>query len=79
MVEEPVRLHCVRVIYEVEVDGGPLRPEEDGSTDAVRWVHDRDLENLALIPWLKELGLTTSTKTDGARSDPSRVPDLQND
>jgi len=60
MAEEPVRLHSVRVIYEVEVDAGPLRPEVDGSTDAVRWVHDRDLDNLELIGWLRDLGLTNS-------------------
>ena len=61
MAEEPVRLHSVRLIYEVEVDVGPLRPEVDGSTDAVRWVHDRDLDNLALIGWVRDLGLTTLT------------------
>jgi 8-oxo-dGTP diphosphatase len=61
MVEESVRLHSVRLIYEVEVDGGPHRPEVNGSTDDVRWVHHRDLENLNLIPWLRDLGLTTST------------------
>jgi len=60
MGEEPVQLHSVRLIYEVEVDGGPHRPEVDGSTDDVRWVHHCDLENLDLIPWLRELGLKTS-------------------
>jgi 8-oxo-dGTP diphosphatase len=58
MVEEPVRLHSVRVIYEVDVEDGPLRPEADGSTDAVRWVHPRELQDLPLIPWLKGLGIT---------------------
>ncbi len=61
MAEKPVRLHSVRVIYEVEVQSGPHRPEVDGSTDEVRWVHDRDLESLDLIPWLRDLGLTAST------------------
>ena len=59
MVEPPVRLHSVRVIYEVDVDDGPLRPEADGSTDTVRWVHTRELQALPLIPWLKDLGITT--------------------
>ncbi len=49
---EPVRLHSVRIIYEVDVEGG-LRSEIGGSTDAVRWVADRDLPALALVAWLK--------------------------
>jgi ADP-ribose pyrophosphatase YjhB (NUDIX family) len=59
MVEEPVRLHSVRLIYEVDVDDGPLRPEVDGSTDAVRWVHLREMQELPLIPWLKDLDITS--------------------
>jgi ADP-ribose pyrophosphatase YjhB (NUDIX family) len=58
LVREPVRLHSVRIIYEVEVEQGSERPEADGSTDAVRWVPYRDLEALPLIPWLRELAVT---------------------
>jgi 8-oxo-dGTP diphosphatase len=57
--EEPVRLHSVRLIYDVEVDDGPLRPEVDGSSDAVRWVLPHELQVLPLVPWLEELGITT--------------------
>lgn len=53
---EPVRLHSVRLIYEVEVDGS-VRPETDGSTDAVRWFPLSDLGALPLIPWLRELAV----------------------
>ena len=38
LVREPVRLHSVRLIYDVTVAGSPPRAETDGSTDAVRWV-----------------------------------------
>ena len=52
---EEVRLHSVRIIYEVEVVAGSVRPESSGSTDAVRWVGPGDLEALPLISWLKEV------------------------
>ena len=52
---ERVRLHSVRVVYDVEVEPGSVRPEADGSTDAVRWVRTGDLEALPLIPWVRAL------------------------
>jgi ADP-ribose pyrophosphatase YjhB (NUDIX family) len=55
---EAVRLHSVRLIYEVVVEPGSERPETDGSTDAVRWVRYHDLEALPLIPWLRDLAVT---------------------
>jgi ADP-ribose pyrophosphatase YjhB (NUDIX family) len=63
LVREPVRLHSVRVIYEVEVEPGSERPEPDGSTDAVRWVPYPDLEALPLIPWLRDLAVTHLTSS----------------
>ena len=38
LVREPVRLHSVRLIYEVMVDKATPRAETGGATDAVRWV-----------------------------------------
>ena len=35
---EPVRLHAIRIIYQVRVTGGELRDEADGSTDTCQWV-----------------------------------------
>jgi 8-oxo-dGTP diphosphatase len=52
---EPVRLHSVRVVYVVGVDDGPVRPEVDGSTDAVRWVPIPELADLTLAPWLEKV------------------------
>ena len=52
---EEVRLHSIRLIYEVEVVNGSARPETNGSTDAVQWLRYRDLEAVQLIPWLKEV------------------------
>ena len=54
LVREPVRLHSVRLIYEVTVEEATPRAETDGSTDAVRWIDVQDLEALPLIPWLSE-------------------------
>lgn len=55
LVEEPTRLHSVRLVYLVEVDEGSARSESAGSTDAVRWVPRVELETLPLTPWLGEL------------------------
>ena len=55
LVREPVRLHSVRLIYDVTVAEAPPRAETDGSTDAVRWVSMQDLESLPLIPWLRDV------------------------
>jgi hypothetical protein len=55
LVREPVRLHSVRLIYEVETEPGSERPEVDGSTDAVRWVRYGEFGALPLIPWLRRL------------------------
>lgn len=61
LVREPVRLHSIRLIYEVEVEQGSVRPEAEGSSDAVRWVRFGEIEALPLIPWLKGLAGTHLT------------------
>ena len=58
MVHQPVRLHSIRLIYEVEVSSGSARPEVDGSTDAVLWVACERLWDLPLIPWLQDFATT---------------------
>ena len=55
LVREPVRLHSIRLIYNVMVEEATPRAETGGSTDAVRWVNLQDLEAMLLIPWLREL------------------------
>ena len=55
LVREPVRLHSVRLIYDVTVERATPRAETGGSTDAVRWVNVQELGALPLIPWLSEL------------------------
>jgi ADP-ribose pyrophosphatase YjhB (NUDIX family) len=55
LVREPVRLHSIRLIYNVMVEEATPRAETGGSTDAVRWVNLQDLEAMSLIPWLCEL------------------------
>jgi ADP-ribose pyrophosphatase YjhB (NUDIX family) len=59
--QESMRLHSVRLIYEVEVRPGPVRPEADGSTDTVRWVRHDELAELPLIPWLRDFADTRLT------------------
>ena len=55
LVREPVRLHSVRLIYDVKVEDGSPQPEVQGSTDAVRWIRDQDLEALPVMPWFMGL------------------------
>ncbi len=55
LVREPVRLHSIRLIYDVSVEAGPLEAETESSTDAVRWVREQELDGLPIIPWLREL------------------------
>jgi 8-oxo-dGTP diphosphatase len=58
MVQKPVRIHSIRLIYEVEVSLGSVRPEVDGSTDAVMWVECDRLWDSPLIPWLQDFAST---------------------
>ncbi len=55
LAREQARLHSIRLIYEVDVEQGSVRPETDGSSDAVRWVRFGEIGELPLIPWLEGL------------------------
>jgi ADP-ribose pyrophosphatase YjhB (NUDIX family) len=61
MVTTPVRLHSIRIIYDVAVSSGPATPEAVGSTDAVQWVAQERLGDVPLIPWLRDLTSTHLT------------------
>ena len=54
------RLHAIRIVYEVDVRGGDLRDEADGSTDTCRWV---DSDDAAALP-LGELASRTIAALD---------------
>jgi 8-oxo-dGTP diphosphatase len=55
LVRAPVRLHSVRIVYGVSVEDGSLQAEAEGSTDAVRWVREQELDELPVIPWLRDV------------------------
>jgi ADP-ribose pyrophosphatase YjhB (NUDIX family) len=64
--------HTDRIIYDVEVRGGALRDEPDGTTDAVVWTPRTELAGLALVPFTAELlGLPVDPEVLAAAS---RVP-----
>lgn len=48
---QDVLRHTDRVIYEVAVRGGALRPEPDGSTDMVAWLTGEQAAELPLLPF----------------------------
>jgi 8-oxo-dGTP pyrophosphatase MutT (NUDIX family) len=52
----PYDLHGVRIIYRVEITGGRLRFETNGSTDSCDWLHPEDARTLPLHD-LAEIGL----------------------
>ena len=42
------RVHAIGIIYRVDVSGGELRDEVDGSTDTCAWVSRSDAGDLPL-------------------------------
>jgi ADP-ribose pyrophosphatase YjhB (NUDIX family) len=46
-------LHTVRLVYEVESWAGTLRPEEDGTTDAVEWFTLEEVQALPLARYVQ--------------------------
>ena len=48
-------LHTVRLIYRVEAWEGTLRPEADGTTDAVAWFTPEELRELPLARYVEDV------------------------
>lgn len=48
-------LHTVRLIYRVESWKGTLRPEADGTTDAVEWFTRDELHDLPLARYVEDV------------------------
>jgi len=42
------RLHAIRIVYAVRIEGGELRDESDGSTDTCRWLTLQEARRLRL-------------------------------
>ncbi len=41
--------HAIQIVYDVQITGGELRDEADGSTDTARWVSRDELGDLPLV------------------------------
>lgn len=50
---EPVELHSVRLIYEVEVQDHVLTAEANASTEQAEWVPVSHIQTMPLVPWLR--------------------------
>jgi 8-oxo-dGTP diphosphatase len=48
-------LHTIRLIYRVDAWEGALRPEEEGTTDAVEWFSKEELETLPLAHYVEDI------------------------
>ena len=60
-------IHFDRIVYDVEVTGGQLRNEVDGSTDGVRWFAPEEVSGAPPMPWLARfLGDPTAPEVDAA-------------
>jgi ADP-ribose pyrophosphatase YjhB (NUDIX family) len=46
-------LHTVRIIYRVDSWSGTLRPEENGTTDAVGWFTPDEVQNMPLAQYVQ--------------------------
>lgn len=46
------RLHTVRLVYDVEIVGGTLQPEQTGTTDEARWCSPADIAALPLMSYV---------------------------
>lgn len=47
-------VHSVRLCYVVELQGGSLRDEAQGTTDHARWVAEANVDALPLQPYVRE-------------------------
>lgn len=49
-----ISLHTVRVVYRVEADEGPLRAEQDGTSDVAEWVAFESLGARDVMPFVHQ-------------------------
>jgi ADP-ribose pyrophosphatase YjhB (NUDIX family) len=52
---DATELHTIRLIYRVSSWKGTLRPEADGTTDAVRWVPRDELSTFPLAHYVEDV------------------------
>jgi len=52
---DATNLHTVRMIYRVTSWSGTLRAEQNGTTDAIRWVDRDELATLPLAPYVDDV------------------------
>ena len=48
------RLHTVRILYTVQLTGGSLRDEADGTTDLARWFHLAEVGDVNLADYARK-------------------------
>jgi ADP-ribose pyrophosphatase YjhB (NUDIX family) len=55
MLPDGTNLHTVRMVYRVSSWTGTLRAEQNGTTDAVRWVSRDELATLPLAHYVEDV------------------------
>jgi len=66
-------VHHDRIVFEVAVTGGELRPETEGSTDAVDWFAPDELPNVPMMRWSSRLLGLTPDDPAGAEAERAAV------
>lgn len=71
-----VVMHTDRVLYDVQVTGGELRPEEGGTSDLAEWVPAAEVAGLPRMPYLSRL-LGLPVTEPAVLPNSTEVPDPQ--
>jgi ADP-ribose pyrophosphatase YjhB (NUDIX family) len=72
--------HTVRLVYDAEVTGGALRPETDGTSDAVEYVEPAELGDRPLLPFVAaELALAIPPPPRARTGPPVPTPAVEPD
>ena len=62
----PIPYHQVRFVYPMEIAGGEERVEVGGSTDAIGWFTEEELNTMPIVP-LVRLGLEGAGGTSDSK------------
>lgn len=60
--------HAIRFLYDVDVIGGELRAEGNGSTDRVDWFKLTEIDKLKSVPWVDRARRIFNANTSLLRS-----------
>lgn len=69
--------HTVRLVYDVEILGGAMKPERDGTTDVAKWCRPNEWTALPLMPFVATVLSSPGTPVSGVHHVEIYVRDLE--